>query len=316
MTRSPFFPPAGARLAPTPWLAVGATLADFAFETDPLGRFTAFGPGRALGRPTAALMGQEFTILLAGGDQEEAAVSANELRSIITTICVECVAWHGRLRLAGPDGALRLYRLSLAPRREGSEIAGTYGLLFDLESPDLVLPDRHAERTARPGFSPGTMLDVETGLWSRATFATEITRRLDRLDVEEQPGTLLYIGFGPLNAKLRPAVALRLAEELRDIMRPTDLLGRVGDLVIGLWCDGMDHLTGGERAAKFCTTLPALLPERTLLNVGVVPRWPGRGEDAETVMEHAAMMLRQLQNEDAPAPGAPSPPRWRVWQSD
>ncbi len=298
------------------WLSVGAMLADLAFETDPLGRFTAFGPGRALGRQASELLGVEMASLLTGRSVEEEALGVTEFRSIVTTICVECVAWYGRVRLNGPENMDRQYRLSLAPRFAGGAIAGTYGLLFDLEAPELALPDRHAGAMDEAGLRLASVLDTQTGLWTGLTFADEISRRLDRLDVEEQPGTLLYLGFSRAEAKLRTAVAMRLAEELRDIVRPTDLLGRIDETTIGLWCDGMDHLTGGERAAKFCATLPALLPEQTLVTVGVAPRWAGSGEDAAMVMEHAAVTLRladfaceQLQD-NGPASA------WRVWQSD
>lgn len=298
------------------WLPVGAMLADLAFETDPLGRFTAFGPGRVLGRQAAELMGLELASLLTGPTAEEEALGASELRSIITTICVECVAWHGRVRLSGPDGAGHLYRLSLAPRLMGTIVAGTYGLLFDLEAPELSLPDRHEGVTEEAGFRLASVLDTETGLWTGSTFADEISRRLDRLDVEGQPGTLIYLGFSRAAEKLRPAVAMRLAEELRDIVRPTDLLGRVDENTIGLWCDNMDHLTGGERAAKFCTALPPLLPGQTLITVGVAPRWAGSGEDAGTIMEHAAVTLRLADFASAQPRGAGPVSAWRVWQSD
>lgn len=300
----------------TSWLPVGAMLADLAFETDPLGRFTAFGPGRVLGRQAAELIGVELASLLSGLSAEEAALGATELRSIVTTICVECVAWHGRLRLRGPENEARLYRLSLAPRFAGGTIAGTYGLLFDLEAPELALPDRHASAMDEAGFRLASVLDTETGLWTGRTFEDEVSRRLDRLDVEGQPGTLLYLGFSRTNAKLRIAVAMRLAEELRDVVRPTDLLGRIDETTIGLWCDGMDHLTGGERAAKFCATLPALLPEQTLITVGVATRWAESGEDTAMIMEHAAVTLRlaDFASERGQENGPVS--AWRVWQSD
>ncbi len=148
-------------------------------------------------------------------------------------------------------GGTAFFRLSLAPRISGGAVIGTYGLLFDMDTPELTLPDRHAGRPDDPALLHNTMLDAETGLWSHRTFGEEIARRFDRLDVEEQPGTLLYLGFSRSGTKFRSAVAIRLAEELRDIVRPTDLLGRIDESTIGLWCDGMDHLTGGERAAKF-----------------------------------------------------------------
>lgn len=298
------------------WLAVAAMLADLAFETNPMGCFTAFGPGKALGQPAAHLLGVELATLLAGGSAEEEALSAAQFRSIITTICTECVAWHGKVRLAQPHGGTAIFRLALAPRISGSAVIGTYGLLFDMDTPELTLPDRHAGHADDPALIRNTMLDAETGLWSSRTFSDEIARRFDRLDVEEQPGTLLYLGFSRSGIKFRSAVAIRLAEELRDIVRPTDLLGRIDETTIGLWCDGMDHLTGGERAAKFCAILPAMLPENALITVGVAPRWSGSGDDAQSVLEHAAVALRlaDMATERTKSEGAAG--AWRVWQRD
>ena len=295
-------------------------LADLAFETDPMGRFAAFGPGKVLGQPSASLLGVELANLLAGGNAEEDALSAKQFRAIIATICTECVAWHGKVRLGQLDGSTAMFRLSLAPRIAGGSVTGTYGLLFDMDSPELTLPDRNAGRADDPALSHNAMLDSETGLWSSRTFADEISRRLDRLDVEEQPGTLLYLGFSRITPKLRCAVAIRLAEELRDIVRPTDLLGRIDETTIGLWCDGMDHLTGGERAAKFCVSLPAMLPDLAIITVGVAPRWSGSGDDAPSVQEHAAVALRLADMAAERANPSADPGTaigaWRVWQRD
>jgi GGDEF domain-containing protein len=319
MKSSPLSAPAAVTLSPLPgmsWLGVAAMLADLAFETDTMGRFTGFGPGRALGQPPAQLMGGELAALITGGSSDENAISAAQFREIVATICAECVAWHGRVRLAKFDGTSGFYRLSLAPRLAGSAVSGMYGLLFDLDAPELTLPDRDAGHPSDPALRHNALLDSQTGLWSGRTFADEVSRRLDRLDVEEQPGTLLYLGFSRAQPVNRVATALRLAEELRDIVRPTDLLGRIDETTIGLWCDNMDHLTGGERAARFCTILPPLLPERTPLTVGVASRWSGSGEDASSVLEHAAIALR-LADMAAERAGAESQAgAWRVWQRD
>ncbi|HYP64616.1 MAG TPA: hypothetical protein VEQ16_12040 [Acidocella sp.] len=317
MTSSPLS--LSAKLAAAPgrgWLAVAAMLADLAFETDPMGCFTAFGPGKVLGQPAGALLGVELATLLAGGSAEEEELSASQFRAIVTTICTECVAWHGKVRLARIDGDSAVYRLALAPRILGSSVIGTYGLLFDMETPELTLPGSHAGHDSDPALTRSTMLDAETGLWSGRTFGEEIARRFDRLDVEGLPGTLLYLGFSRATAKFRSAVAIRLAEELRDIVRPTDLLGRIDETTIGLWCDGMDHLTGGERAAKFCISLPAILPERAIITVGVAPRWPGSGDDPQSVQEHAAVALRLADMAAARANAEPPAGAWRVWQRD
>ncbi len=299
----------------TGWLAIAGMLTDLAFETDALGRFTAFAPGKALGQPAAQLLGTEMASLLTGPPGEES-LSAAQFRSIIATICMECVAWHGRVQLTRPDGRTSTFRLSLAPRMAGGSVSGTYGLLFDLEAPELSLPDSHAGRTGDPALRLSTMLDAETGLWSHRTFAEEMSRRFDRLDVEGQPGTLLYLGFLGAPAPLHGAIAMRMAEELRDIIRPTDLLGRIDATTIALWCDNMDHLTGGERAAKFCTQLPPLLPGNTPVTVGVAPRWAGSGEDTATVTAHAIAALRLADIVAQRATGAPASGAWKVWQRD
>ena len=305
-------------LSPAPgngWLAVASMLTDLAFETDPLGRFTAFGPGKVLGRPAQYLLGVEAASLLAGSAEEEA-LSTAQFRSIITTICMECVAWHGKVRLAAPEGASSVYRLSLAPRIAAGTVIGTYGILFDLETPELMLPDSHAGRADDPALRHHAMLDAETGLWSSRTFREEISRRFDRLDVEELPGTLLYLGFSRASVVLQSAIAMRLADELRDVIRPTDLLGRIDATTIALWCDGMDHLTGGERAAKFCTQLPAILPERSPITVGVATRWASNGDDPAAVSEHAAIALRLADMATEHAAEKDAPGAWRVWQRD
>lgn len=308
------FTPGALAVAPgTHWLTVAAMLTDLAFEADPMGRFTAFGPGRVLGQPAANLLGVELATLLSGGTAEEEELSVAQFRSIVTTICLECVAWHGKIRLVLVDGTTRMYRLALAPRIAGAKVTGIHGILFDLEAPELTLPDSQAGHNGDPALRHNAMLDAETGLWSGRTFGDELGRRFDRLDVEGHPGSLIYLGFSRATTGLLPAIALRLAEELRDVVRPTDLLGRIDETTIGLWCDGMDHLTAGERAAKFCNTFPPLLPQRAVISVGVGPRWANSGDQPDMVMEHAAIALR-LADMACQRAGEDAAGAWRVWQ--
>jgi GGDEF domain-containing protein len=297
------------------WLAIAAMLTDLAFETDAMGCFTGFGPGKVLGQPAAKLLGVEAAALLAGSPEDEA-LSAQQFRSVIKTICLECVAWHGKVRLRLADGGSSVFRLSLAPRIIGGSVTGTYGILFDLDTKELTLPDSHAGHEGDPALNRHALLDAETGLWSARTFAEEMGRRFDRLDVEELPGTLLYLGFARVSPELQSAVAMRMAEELRDVVRPTDLLGRIDATTLALWCDGMDQLTGAERAAKFCGQLPLLLPERTRIMGGVAPRWPGSGEDPASVMEHASVALRLAAMASERSPKEETAGAWRVWQRD
>ena len=60
-------------------------------------------------------------------------------------------------------------------------------------------------------------------------------------------------------------------------------------------------------------TLPPLLPQRAAISVGVGPRWPGRGDQTDTVMEHAAVALR-LADMACQRAGDEAAGAWRVWQ--
>ncbi len=296
----------GNRTEATSWLGVATMLADLAFETDCDGRFTAFGPGKVLGQPPAALLDSSFAslFLLKGGDIDQA---EEDFAAIFNTVCKECIAWRGNVRLVRLSPAPATYRLTLAPRIVNGTVAGSYGLLFELPAP---------EPQAVVGTAAPPMLDHETRFWTANIFADELARRFDRLDVEELPGTLLFLGFSRGQPAHYSPNAMRIADELRDVVRPTDLLGRMDQSTIALWCDGMDHLTGAERAARFCTQLPAILTDGCLITAGVATRWAGRADDPRTVMERAfvALRLADLATErqtDPTAPGA-----WRVWQQD
>ncbi|MDE8346933.1 MAG: hypothetical protein POH28_12300, partial [Acidocella sp.] len=301
------------------WLSVASMLTDLAFETDPMGRFTAFGPGRIMGQPATRLLGVEAATLLSGTNAPGGtgdAISVGHFRTVITTICVECVAWHGTIQMVQPDGQTGIYRLSMAPRIADGAVVGTYGILFDLNTPDLDLPERHAEDVANTAFTHGQSLDEQTGLWSARNFSAEIARRCDRLDIEGLPGTLLCLGFARVKPLLIAPVAIRVAHELRDIMRPTDLLGRLDATTIGLWCDGMDQLTGAERAAKFCATFPGMLPEQSAIMVGVAARKSASGDDPATMIERARIALRLAETDAKNATPMSALGAWRVWQQE
>lgn len=278
-------------------------LADLAFEADIRGRFTAFGPGQVFGQAAAQWLGSDLTALIAAPD---ASLRAMELRAIIAAICDQSLAWQGNLRLAIPgEAASRLFRLSLAPKVVLGDVTGIYGLLFDLEAVEFPPPTGI--------FTADPRLDTETGLCNAAAFTLQLGRRFDRLDVEEQPGCLLYLSFSQTAPQLCGPVTVRLANQLKDIVRPTDLLGRFNETTLALWCDGMDHLAGAERAAYFCTQFSTLLPSQARLAVGVAPRWARSGENADTVIGHAVIALRAA-IQAKPALDAP-PATWHVWRA-
>ena len=305
------------------WLSVASMLADAAFETDSTGAFTAFGPGdepglsapgfAMLGFSSSDLLGQNLSALMVLNPGVEEA--ANSFNSIFAIILEQNVIWRGTGVVERGDGSQGTYHIVLAPKTasDGSR-EGTYGLLIDLHAPELRL-------LARDHDGSKAALDPQTGLWASASFIDAAARRFDRLDVEELPGTLLLLGFSRTPLIGRSAVAISLANELRDIIRPTDLLGRLTTTTFALWCDGMDNLTGAERAARFCQRLPAALPGNTRISIGLVARWPGSADDPQTLISRATAALHQADkiSQAAAASGTEdslSLGTWRVWNHD
>jgi len=305
----------------THWLNIAAMLADLAFETDTAGRFTAFGGTDVLGYAAQNLLGRSLADLFAL--RADAAIEPASFSAIFSTIYSRNAEWRGVVVLQRADGSEGNFQLFLAPKFAAHTDAdgnrdlaigsgdGAYGLLIDLDAPELRALAPDAERGK-------AMLDPQTGLWAAATFADEAARRFDRLDVEGLPGTLLLLGFSRTKPIGRNAVAIRLAEELRDIIRPTDLLGRLDATTFALWCDGMDDLTGAERAARFCQRLPAALPGEPCISVGLAARWPNKAEDAATLIRQASIALRHANRiaqaaADAGSTESVATGTWRAW---
>ncbi|MDE8349192.1 MAG: hypothetical protein POG74_06845 [Acidocella sp.] len=263
------------------WLTPAARLADAAFETDLHGNFTAFGDARFLGFQARPLLGTAIESLFG---------LSGCLAAIITGLPVSGGQWQGQLRLRHAVGPPRLYRLTLAFRAGRFLAQATVtGLLIDLEVALESLPDAGQHSVIA---SP---LCQATKLWLLASFTEQIARRFDRLDVEDRPGTLILLGFGSAEAALHTPIAISIAAELSEIIRPTDLLGRIAPAIVALWCDGMDYLTGAERATRLCKYLPTALPGQSLLSLGLATRWPGSAEDPETLLARAIAALQRAQ---------------------
>ena len=105
--------------------------------------------------------------------------------------------------------------------------------------------------------------DPLTGLLNRRAFLEEMARHIDRLDREDQPGTLMFADldyFKPVNDRLGHEVGdqvlVRTANMLRDTLRPSDLVARLGGDEFALWMDGADHMTAAERADSLCREVP------------------------------------------------------------
>ncbi len=150
--------------------------------------------------------------------------------------------------------------------------------------------------------------DPLTGLLNRRAFMDELTRRFDRLEVDGLPGALVFVdldNFKALNDSRGHDVgdeALRAAANvLRGAVRPTDLVARLGGDEFALWLDGADELAAAERAEHLRTAgpqalahfSPAGVPPITF-SIGLAGRWPGRGEDAEALLERADKAMYQV----------------------
>ena len=143
--------------------------------------------------------------------------------------------------------------------------------------------------------------DPLTGLLNRRAFMDEMNRRLDRLDREGLPGTLMFIDldhFKQLNDQRGHEAgdtALCIAATLlRDAVRPSDLVARLGGDEFALWLDGADDLAAAERAEHIRLAGPRALASLTegtavalSLSIGIATRWPSRGEDIETLLHRA-----------------------------
>ena len=143
--------------------------------------------------------------------------------------------------------------------------------------------------------------DPLTGLLNRRAFLEEIARRLDRLDHEGLPGTLMFAdldNFKQLNDQygheMGDEALCGIAVLMRATVRPTDLVARLGGDEFALWLDGADELTAAERAESLRINGPAMLAdivgsttEGLGLSIGIASRAPGHGETIEALLHRA-----------------------------
>jgi diguanylate cyclase (GGDEF)-like protein len=147
-------------------------------------------------------------------------------------------------------------------------------------------------------------IDALTGIPNRRWFIDEADRRIDRMDRDGQIGTLSIVGIDNIKRLSdllgRPAaerLLMRLAAHLRAIVRPLDLVARVGDDEFALWQDGMDHMTAAERAEVLCSRPPfeGLTEGHPVsLSVGIASRTQTSGEDVRTLLRRAHMAAREV----------------------
>ncbi len=136
--------------------------------------------------------------------------------------------------------------------------------------------------------------DPLTGLLNRRAFVEEAQRRIDRLEREGLPGTLMFIDLDrlkPLNDRLGHEAgdaALQLTSTvLRRIVRPSDLVARLGGDEFALWLDGFDEPDRRRARRTPAAELPARSgrvcrggASRLTMSIGIACRQPGERRGA------------------------------------
>ncbi|MCF3945858.1 hypothetical protein AiwAL_03970 [Acidiphilium sp. AL] len=160
------------------------------------------------------------------------------------------------------------------------------------------------------------ILDPETGVWSLPPFLEQAARRFDRLDVEDSVGTMFAFGWVRCDGLAAPEASSIVVRNsvacLQEMLRPADLIGRIGPTRIGAWCDGIDHLIAAERGDRIVTKLDALLSGSSRhAAIGIATRWPQSGDDPATLLARARIGLEQARL----AAATQAKPAVRIWQS-
>jgi diguanylate cyclase (GGDEF)-like protein len=150
--------------------------------------------------------------------------------------------------------------------------------------------------------------DPLTGLLNRRAFLEEMARHIDRLDREDQPGTLMFADldyFKPVNDRhgheIGDQVLQRTAAMLRDTVRPSDIVARLGGDEFALWMDGADHMTAAERAERLCLEVPRELREiagdagpAPSVSVGIATRSAGSSEPIDSLLRRADRAMYEV----------------------
>ncbi len=166
--------------------------------------------------------------------------------------------------------------------------------------------------------------DPLTGLLNRRSFVEEVNRRIDRLDRERLPGTLIYVDldhFKRLNDccghDIGDEALVQTAALLRNTVRPADIVARLGGDEFAMWLDGSDELTAAERAERLRLDAPAMLAANLPLlapalstSIGIAARHPHLGETLEDIMRRADTAMYEVKRAGrahwrvAPSPSA------------
>jgi diguanylate cyclase (GGDEF)-like protein len=150
--------------------------------------------------------------------------------------------------------------------------------------------------------------DPLTGLLNRRAFLDDMARRIDRLNRDDQTGTLMFVdldNFKLVNDRLGhdagDQVLRCTADMLRQALRPSDLVARLGGDEFALWMDGADHMTAAERAEHLCLEVPReLLPivgtedPAPSVSIGIATRRAGSTEPIESLLRRADRAMYEV----------------------
>jgi diguanylate cyclase (GGDEF)-like protein/PAS domain S-box-containing protein len=150
--------------------------------------------------------------------------------------------------------------------------------------------------------------DPLTGLLNRRAFVEEMGHQIARLDRDGGAGTLMFVdldAFKAVNDRLGHAagdqVLVHLANILRRLVRPFDLITRMGGDEFAVWLSGADHMTAAERADYLCKAAPRELQEALPepfpelgVSIGIASREAGSHESIEELTRRADMAMYEV----------------------
>ncbi len=150
--------------------------------------------------------------------------------------------------------------------------------------------------------------DPLTGLLNRRAFMEEASRRLDRLERDGVPGTLLFLDldrFKQLNDQkghdVGDAALVVIGELLHRTFRSSDLVARLGGDEFAVWMDGTDSLSAAERAEVLRLATPQELAHLSAgdsiamsMSIGIATREAGSDEMLDQVIQRADQAMYQV----------------------
>ena len=153
-------------------------------------------------------------------------------------------------------------------------------------------------------------IDRATGLPNRLYFLDEADRHIERLMQDKMPGTLLVVVVDHLEQLIAThgrdvghwAMA-RMAALIRSMVRPTDLVARIGRDEFAVWMNAVDQLTAAERAEALRSrrlTLPEA-PGRGVvalpsLSIGIASHEATADSDIRSLLYRAREALRRVRD--------------------